>query len=207
MPMSSDLPKSACDHESLLNAPPMRWERGAPKLLAHTRILDLQSVPFHHPKRGVRRDFVIVDAPDWVNVIAHTADDQLVLVNQFRYGINAFSWEIPGGVIEHGEDPVLAGTRELLEETGYSGDRARLLASIHPNPAFIQNRCHLVLVENCRRIAPPAWDPDEEIEIATLPTAEVYARARAGGITHSLVLSALMFFEPLWRARTLGSSV
>lgn len=185
----------------------MRWERGEPKLLAHTRILDLQSVPFHHPKRGVRRDFVIVDAPDWVNVIAHTADDRLVLVNQFRYGINAFSWEIPGGVIEHGEDPVLAGTRELLEETGYSGESARLLASIHPNPAFIQNRCHLVLVENCRLTAPPAWDPDEEIEVATLPTAEVYARARAGGITHSLALSALMCFEPLWRARTPGSSV
>lgn len=182
------------------SAAPARWERGAPTLLQRTRILDLQSVPFHHPRRGMRRDFVIVSAPDWVNVVAHTTDDRLVLVNQFRYGIDAFSWEVPGGVIDAGEDPVAAGVRELLEETGYAGERARLLASVHPNPAFLNNRCHLVLVEECRLVSPPAWDPDEEIEVAAVPTSEVYARARSGGITHSLVLDALLFFEPLWRA-------
>lgn len=179
---------------------PSRWIRGEPRLLAHTRILDLNSVPFYHPRRDRKRDFVVVHAPDWVNVLAHTEDDRLVLVNQFRYGIDAFSWEIPGGVIEAGEDPVLAGTRELLEETGYAGEGARLLASVHPNPAFMDNRCHLVLVEKCRLVAPPAWDTDEEIETVAVPVEDVYARARAGGITHSLVLDALLFFEPIWRA-------
>ena len=179
---------------------PSRWVRGEPRLVAHTRILDVQSVPFHHPRRDVRRDFVVVDAPDWVNVLAHTKDGRLVLVNQFRYGIDAFSWEIPGGVIEAGEDPVLAGLRELQEETGYAGNHARLLASVHPNPAFMRNRCHLVLVEECELVAPPTWDHDEEIEVAAVPVEEVYARARAGGITHSLVLDALLFFEPIWRA-------
>ena len=195
---SSDVPGGDASSSA---ASPLRWERGVPSLLARTRILDLQSVPFHHPRRGARRDFVVVSAPDWVNVLAHTLDDRLVLVNQFRYGIDAFSWEIPGGVIEPGEDPVLAGARELLEETGYAGSCARLLASVHPNPAFMSNRCHLVLVEECRLVAAPAWDPDEEIETAALPVEEVYARARAGGITHSLVLDALLFFEPLWRAK------
>ncbi|MEO0054746.1 MAG: hypothetical protein RLZZ50_693 [Verrucomicrobiota bacterium] len=179
---------------------PARWRRGEPRSLHRTRILDLQHVPFHHPRRGVTRDFVVVDAPDWVNVLAHTADDRLVLVKQFRYGIDAFSWEIPGGVIERGEDPVAAGVRELLEETGYAGENARLLASVHPNPAFMSNRCHLVLVENCRPAREVEWDADEELEIAAVPVPEVYARARSGGITHSLVLDALMFFEPLWRS-------
>lgn len=181
-------------------AAPARWVRGEPTVLTHTRIFDVQSVPFEHPRRGVRRNFFVVDAPDWVNVLAHTIDDKLVMVNQFRYGINAFSWEIPGGVIEAGEDPILAGCRELLEETGYAGERARLLASVHPNPAFMSNRCHLVLVENCRLESPPAWDADEEIETVAWPVEEVYRRARAGGISHSLVLDALLFFEPIWRA-------
>jgi ADP-ribose pyrophosphatase len=200
-PSSTTPPAALPPVESTLTSPPLRWQRGEPRLLQRTRILDLTSVPFHHPRRDVRRDFVIVDAPDWVNVLAHTTDDRLVLVNQFRYGIDAFSWEIPGGVIEHGEDPVVAGTRELLEETGYAGTNARLLASVHPNPAFLSNRCHLVLVENCQLVSPPAWDVDEEMEIDAVPVAEVYARARAGGITHSLVLNALLFFEPLWRER------
>lgn len=204
--MSDSLPASEPVCESLPGstganpAPPVRWVRGEPRLLAHTRILELQSVPFHHPRREVKRDFVVVDAPDWVNVLAHTRDDRLVLVNQFRYGIDAFSWEIPGGVIEAGEDPVVAGLRELKEETGYAGRNARLLASVHPNPAFMRNRCHLVLVEECELVAPPAWDHDEEIEVATVLVSEVYERARAGGITHSLVLDALLFFEPIWRA-------
>lgn len=144
----------------------------------------------------------MVDTTDWVNVLALTGDDRLVLVNQYRYGIDDFSWEIPGGVIERGEDPVAAGVRELLEETGYSGRDARLLASVHPNPAFLSNRCHLVLVEDCRPSGQIAWDADEELEVAAVPVAEVYQRARAGGITHSLVLNALFFFEPFWRQRT-----
>lgn len=180
---------------------PARWIRGEPRTLAHTRILTLQSVPFHHPRRDVRRDFVRIDAHDWVNILAHTADDRLVLVNQFRYGIDAHSWEIPGGIIEPGEEAVAAGVRELLEETGYAGENARLVASVHPNPAIMSNRCHLVLVENCRLVAPQAPDPDEELEVAAWPVEEVFARARRGEITHSLVLDALFFFEPLWRAR------
>jgi 8-oxo-dGTP pyrophosphatase MutT (NUDIX family) len=188
-------------------AAPARWRRGEARQLARTRILDLQAVPFTHPRRGVTRDFVVVDAPDWVNVLAHTVDDRLVLVRQFRYGIDDFSLEIPGGVIESGEDPVVAGLRELTEETGYVGESARLLARVHPNPAFMRNRCHLVLVEKCRLAAPPAWDADEEIEVCAPPVADVFARARAGEITHSLVLDALFFFEPIWRAGGAHSAV
>ncbi len=201
----SDHPPHAPESEE--GASPARWRRGDPRLLARTRILDLQAVPFIHPRRGVARDFVVVAAPDWVNVLAHTVDDRLVLVNQFRFGIDGFSLEIPGGVIEPGEDPVAAGVRELAEETGFVGERARLLARVHPNPAFMANRCHLVLVENCRLTAAPEWDADEEIVVSAPPVAEVFARARAGEITHSLVLDALFFFEPIWRAGASRSAV
>lgn len=185
---------------------PARWERGAVRKLASTRIFDLTGVDYRHPVRGVEREFVVIDAPDWVNVLAWTPEDHLVLVRQFRYGLNEFSWEIPGGVIERGEDPVVAGGRELAEETGFEGRRGRLLASIHPNPAILNNQCHLVLVEGVVATRELAWDTDEEIEIATKPVAEVYAMARRGEITHSLVLNALFWFEPIWRAGGGGES-
>ena len=140
----------------------------------------------------------MINAPDWVNVIALTPDHQLVLVRQFRYGIDDFSIEIPGGVIDPGEDCVAAGLRELREETGYVGDHARLLGSIHPNPAMQNNRCHLVLVENVRRAADLDWDPDEEFEIMSEPVDAVYNLAYAGGITHAMVLDALLLFSPHW---------
>lgn len=180
---------------------PARWERLEERTIATTRVLDLRSVHFRHPRREVDRDFVVVAAPDWCNVIALTPDGRLILVRQFRYGIDEFSLEIPGGVIDPGEDPVVAGQRELREETGYVGTAARLLATVHPNPAIQNNRCHLVLVENATPSSAQQWDHDEEIEVLTAPVDDVFAWARAGKITHSLVVCGLMHFEPIWRAR------
>lgn len=177
---------------------PSRWKKGASRSLAETRIFDVRGVEFRHPVRGTEREFVVIHAPDWVNVVALTPDGRLVMVNQFRYGTDAFSWEIPGGVIDLGEDPVAAGVRELQEETGYVGRSARLLGSVNPNPAILNNRCHLVLVEGAVRSADQEWDADEEIEVATVPVDEVYDWARSGRITHSLVLNGLLLFAPVW---------
>ncbi len=179
-------------------SPPQRWKRLGARTVAHTRIFDVQSVDYQHPHRAKAQDFFVLSVPDWVNVIALTTDRQLVLVRQFRYGTDDFSVEIPGGVMDAGEDAVAAGRRELQEETGYTGTRARLLGFVHPNPAMQNNRCHLVLVEGAHRSAPPDWDPDEEFEIMTRPVDEVYALAYRGSITHAMVLDALLLFAPVW---------
>lgn len=180
---------------------PARWVRLGERTLAETRVLDLRMIRYRHPRRQTEREFVSIHASDWVNVVPLTTDGRLVLVRQFRYGINDVSLEVPGGVIEDGEDPVVAGLRELAEETGYAGGAARLLGSVHPNPAIQDNRCHAVLADGVMRAGALAWDEDEEMEVVTAPVDDVLAWARGGQITHSLSLTALMLFEPLWRAR------
>jgi ADP-ribose pyrophosphatase len=181
-------------------AEPERWIRGPERTVASTPILDLRLVAYRHPKRETGREFVTIAAPDWVNVIALTADERIVLVRQFRYGVNDFSWEVPGGVMNAGEDPATAGVRELREETGYGGLRVRSLASVYPNPAIQNNRCHFVLVEQAWNSHPLEWDHDEELETLTVPVEETLAWARAGRITHSLTVCALMYFEGWYRA-------
>jgi ADP-ribose pyrophosphatase len=188
-------------------SPPKRWKKLGARTVARTRIFDVQSVDFQHPARPAPRDFFVISAPDWVNVVALTADHRLVLVRQFRYGTDDFSLEIPGGIIDDGEDAIAAGVRELREETGYVGTSAHLLGSVHPNPAMQNNRCHLVLVEGARRAADLEWDPDEEMEILALPVDEVYERAYAGGITHAMVLDGLLLFAPVWAKIKAGSAV
>jgi ADP-ribose pyrophosphatase len=173
---------------------PSLWSREGAQTLASTKVLDLTSVRYRHPVRGVEKNFVVIHAPDWVNVVAVTPERAIVLVRQFRFGSNALSLEVPGGMIEAGEDPVAAGLRELSEETGYSGT-ARLLGSVHPNPAIQDNRCHFVLVEGAVKSGPMNWDHDEEIEVSTAPVGDVLAWARSGRITHSLTVAALMFYE------------
>jgi ADP-ribose pyrophosphatase len=177
---------------------PARWEKIGQQLHANCRVFDVLNARYRHPGRGRERDFVVITAPDWANVIALTADHQLVLVRQFRFGIDDFSIEIPGGVVERGEEPLFAAQRELREETGFTGGNARLLGSVHPNPAIMNNVCHHVLVENVRRTDELAWDHDEEIEVLTAPVDEVYTWARSGRISHALVLDALLLFAPEW---------
>ncbi|MBP7140906.1 MAG: NUDIX hydrolase [Opitutaceae bacterium] len=176
------------------------WTRGATRVLAKTRILELWGVRFSHPAREESGEFSVIHTRDWVNIVATTPDHRMVLVRQFRYGINAPSLEIPGGIIEEGEDPIQAGLRELREETGFVGTGARLLGSIHPNPAIQDNRCHLIWVEKATLQEQTAWDEHEELETLTLPIDEAYRQARIGGITHSLVLNGLFLFEPHWAA-------
>ncbi len=179
---------------------PSRWKKLGHTIQAKTAVFDVQSVRYRHTARGTEKNFVVVRAPDWVNVLALTRDGRLVLVRQFRFGTDGFSLEIPGGVMEPGEDPVVAGVRELREETGYVGRNARLLGRVHPNPAIQSNWFHVVLVEDAERTAELEWDETEELEVTTLPVEEVLAQARNGGITHSLVLNALFLLEPRWRA-------
>lgn len=177
---------------------PQPWLKLREELLSKTRIFEVVSAIYQHPHRTKAQDFFVIKPPDWVNVIALTTKGELVLVRQFRFGIDAFSLEIPGGVIDAGEDPVEAAVRELREEAGYVGGTARLLGSVHPNPAMQSNRCHLVLVEGVEATAELEWDPDEEFEILVLPVDEVYSRAYRGEITHAMVLDALLLFTPVW---------
>lgn len=178
---------------------PQLWKKLGARPVATTRIFSVHSVDFHHPAHPAPRDFFLIDAPDWVNVLALTPQHELVLVRQFRFGTNALSLEFPGGVMDSGETPLVTAARELQEETGFTGTAVRLLGSVHPNPAMQTNRCHLVLIEGATPTAEPCWDRDEEFEILTVPVDEVYELAYRGEITHALVLDALLLFTPHWQ--------
>jgi 8-oxo-dGTP pyrophosphatase MutT (NUDIX family) len=177
---------------------PSVWERLADAAVDHFRVFRVRRTRYRHARDRREGEFVIIEANDWVNVLALTDDGRMLLVRQFRFGIHDFTLEIPGGVIETGEDPVAAGVRELREETGYAGRSARLLAQVRPNPAIQANVCHIVLVEGCVRVGATQFDPNEEIELSLLPIDEVVAKAERGEIKHSLVVDAL-FYLRAWR--------
>lgn len=147
--------------------------------------------------RGTERDFFVLHSPDWVNALALTPDGGLLMVNQFRYGTQDFSWEIPGGLVDPGEDPIVAAARELLEETGYGGTCRGVIGRVSPNPAILNNTCHFVLFEDCTRQAEVDWDTDEEIAVEVRPVAQALRDAATGALRHALTLDALLFLIAL----------
>jgi 8-oxo-dGTP pyrophosphatase MutT (NUDIX family) len=149
------------------------------------------------PRTGEERPFSVIETSDWVNVVALTPAGEVVCVRQFRHGIGAVTLEIPGGVVDDGEDPAAAAVRELREETGFEGAPPSRLGCVEPNPAILSNRCHIYLVRDAARRVEPALDPGEDIETVLVPLEDVQAAARDGRIRHALVLCALALLRDL----------
>lgn len=171
--------------------PPAHWNLTEENLHAQCVVFDIYKEHFAHPTDGRHGDFYVAHAPDWVTVVPVTSDGKILLVNQFRFGIRELSWEFPGGVIDKGEDFLHAAAREVAEETGYRGDPPILLGSAASNPAIFNNRCHFVLIENCRKTESTNFDANEEIEMKLATPGEVLELARNGQMKHALMLSAL----------------
>ncbi|MDQ8194613.1 NUDIX hydrolase [Coraliomargarita sp. SDUM461004] len=175
---------------------PACWEVLDDRLLNACCVWDLRERRYRHPKTGKEGDFYYIDSRDWVIVVARTVEGELLLIRQFRWGANELSWELPGGIIDAGEDPVKAGLRELQEETGYVAKTGRLIGHARPNPAILNNFCHVVLAEEVvLDVSGTDWDEHEEIEVCVLPEATVMQWVRECKIGHALALNGLLFYQ------------
>jgi len=172
------------------------------RTLISTPIMKLLTGRAYSHRTEIEKDFFKLAFPGWVNIVARTENNEIILIRQYRFGSDRLELEIPGGAVDEGESPLAAGLRELLEETGYAGDNARIIGRVCPNPAIQDNLCSTVLVEKVRKVAKPTLDDMEDIEVLIVPEDEVFALAQAGTITHGLVLNALMFYA-MSKKRTL----
>jgi 8-oxo-dGTP pyrophosphatase MutT (NUDIX family) len=179
------------------------WPLLGSRRVGDFRIFTVRSDEKVSPRTGQKHDFFIIECVDWVNVLAVTPDDQLVMVEQFRHGSNTVELEIPGGIMDAGEtSPVETGVRELREETGYTGRNARVLGKVFANPAIMTNTCYTVIIEDCALQHAVQFDSGEDLITRLVPIAEVPRLIATGKIGHPLVTVALYHFD-LWRRGTI----
>jgi ADP-ribose pyrophosphatase len=177
------------------SSPPRPWTRLRRGQERDLTILRIREDVFADPRDGREHPRVVITTPDWVTVVALTRDGQAILIRQFRIGIEANTLEVPGGIVEPGEDPGAAAARELLEETGFRAGELVRLGAVHPNPALQTSRCHSYLALGCEREHGGALDAGEDIEVVLVPASALQRLVREGAITHALAVNAVYFAE------------
>ena len=179
--------------------PDTGWTILDDRLLQKTRVFDLRVQRMKSLSGPYEDDFYYIHTADWVNVLAITPERKLVLVKQFRHGVNLVSLETPGGMVDDGKgDPKQTAIRELSEETGYVAPELLHLGTLHPNPAMLTNQCHVYLALDAQPKESQHLDPSEDITVHLAPLSEVPAMIQRGEISHSIVSAALFL---LWMKR------
>lgn len=157
-----------------------------------------------NPRNAAVLKAVVLDFPDWVSVAAITADNRIVTVRQYRFGVAQFTTELPAGLVHRGEDHREAAERELREETGYTSADWVYLGWVEPNPAYQNNRLHQWLARDARKTDSRELDEGEDVVVETLLPRDIHRYIREGRLRHSLALLSLARVMPLFDAAGVG---
>jgi 8-oxo-dGTP pyrophosphatase MutT (NUDIX family) len=175
-----------------------RWKTVASKTIVKDRWIDLRADQCITPTGQDIQPYYVLTYPDWINVVAITPDDHVLLVRQYRHAAGEMFWEIPGGAVDPA-DPDLRSTaaRELEEETGYRAAKIELVASLFPNPASHTNRLHTFLATDAIPVGTQQLEAGEEgLSVHLVSVPELITRLQGGFLGQALhtssVLMALM---------------
>lgn len=124
----------------------------------------------------------VVEHPGGVTIAALTEKDELLFVRQFRYPFRKLLLELPAGKLEKGEDPLEAGRRELIEETGMAAGRFEPIGKMYPTPGYCSEIIYMYaafgLSYQGQRL-----DEDEFLEVERIPLREAVRQVLGGEIS------------------------
>ncbi|TDM42725.1 NUDIX hydrolase [Macrococcoides goetzii] len=171
----------------------MNWKKRRIIDKTDYRVFQVITTEFSYQTQSA--EFYQIEAPQWVNIIAEHKDC-IIMIRQFRIGIQDYTLELPGGIVDRDELPLIAGQRELSEETGYLGE-AQVIGVMHPNPALFTNQLTTILVTDSKQSGTISREIFEDIAIDLVPIKDLKTKIAHGEITNALTLASLMQYFSL----------
>ncbi|MBN2811606.1 NUDIX hydrolase [Treponema zuelzerae] len=175
----------------------LSWKPVSTAKAFSTRVFEVHEIESLSPDNQ-KGTYYTLHASDWVIVVPSLSikgtEASFIMVEQWRHGTSARSIEFPGGVIDPGETPEQAAHRELAEETGYIARSMTHLASISPNPAIMDNYCHIFLAEDLQDTKERDLDEDEYVACTVMTESEVLKKMGKNPFNHGLMLAALFLY-------------
>lgn len=168
-----------------------KWNRLESRRLIEHPLFSLDTIHCRNEKLDTEHDFLVLQSPDWINIVAVTEEGQYILVRQHRLGTDAITLETPGGVVNPDEPPHLTAERELREETGYRAGSLFHIMSVPVNPAIMNNTIHYYYATECVLEGNQDLDPAEDIETVLLQKEELLQLLKEGATFNALVTTAI----------------
>lgn len=178
-----------------MKSQPDTWKRNKSETVADCRVFTVRKDFCRRDSDGAEATFFVVENPDWVNIIALTKAEEVILIEQFRHGAEEIILEIPGGMVDAGESHTMTAARELAEETGFTPREVILLGKSRPNPAIQNNWIYHYLALDCEKSGEVKFDEHESIAAKLVPADEIENLIADGTIMHSLVIAAFHYLE------------
>ncbi|MDR3553600.1 MAG: NUDIX hydrolase [Syntrophobacteraceae bacterium] len=179
------------------------WKILERKPLEDHKIFKIHTKVAQSPRTGVPMEVKAISLRDWVIALPLTSEGEVVMVRQYRHGIESVCLELPGGLVDPGDGSARdTAKRELREETGYEAPDFIPLGSCFPSPAVLENRCFFFLAADARSTGEMQPDQGEDLEVVLFPLEEIPSMIETGAISNGMVqLAFYKFFEHLGRAQ------
>lgn len=175
----------------------LRWKKLASEKVYSDRWFQARADKCEFPDGRIIEPYYVVELPNWANIFVVTSDEKIVLVRQYRYPVDQVTYELPGGVIDRGEDPKAAAIREMKEETGFHSDEVEFVCQLSPNPAINNNTAYFFLAKNAIPGEKKSFDAFEDIDICLFTKEEFLQLLRENKMQHGVQLGPV--YEALLR--------
>lgn len=172
----------------------MKWKIVSSEYLIKAPWAVLRRDRCEMPSGHIVPEYYVLEYPNWVNIVALTKENKVILVKQYRHGAGKEFLEIPGGVIDEGEDALDAAKREMLEETGYAFESMERLVDLYPNPATSTNITTTFLAKGGIKVKEQELDDQEEIDVLLYSIDDVKKLLKDHKIGQALHVSALFYW-------------
>lgn len=159
----------------------------------HGRVFAVRTDEVRYPD-GATHAVDVVEHGGSAAIVAVTADDKIILVQQYRHPLKRSIWEIPAGRFDPGETPGEAALRELAEETGYRARSSRALGAVAMTPGFCDEIIHFVHAWDLEP-GEQSLDEDERVEVGVFTVEQAQRLAETGQIADAKTLLALFWFR------------
>ncbi len=172
-----------------------KWQQLSSRYLIKRWWMNVREDHVRLPHGTEMEEYHVLEYPDWTCIVPTTRSGDLVMVEQYRYGIDEVTLELPGGAIGPDEPPIEAAKREFTEETGFGGGEWSFVGKAAPDPTRHTNWAWFYVAAGVEDIGAQSLDEGEHIKVVTVPLEDALEMARNGKIAHAVHMTALLWAE------------